>query len=70
VERVIHGYPGEHDAIVEKAIDPTRPRSADWYRIVDGRSADRTLLDAARDRCQPYVNYARDRHQRQVIMPI
>src|SRR5688572_23924849 len=37
VERVINVFPGEHDALVEKAIDPSRPRSADWYRIVDGK---------------------------------
>ncbi|MGH2608527.1 MAG: nuclear transport factor 2 family protein [Tepidiformaceae bacterium] len=71
VERVTHGYPGEHDALVERAIDPARPRSADWYRIVDGKIRVIERYWMLREiGVNPYVNYARDRHQRQVIMPI
>ena len=71
VERVIHGYPGEHNALVERAIDPARPRSADWYRIVDGKIRVVERYWMLREiGVNPYVNYARDRHQRQVILPI
>jgi ketosteroid isomerase-like protein len=71
VERIVHGYPGEHDALVERAIDPSRPRVADWYRIVDGKIRVIERYWMLREiGVNPYVNYARDRHQRQVIMPI
>ncbi|MEX0781400.1 MAG: nuclear transport factor 2 family protein [Dehalococcoidia bacterium] len=71
VERVTSGIPGEHDALVEKAIDPSRPRSADWYRIVDGKIRVIERYWMLREiGVNPYVNYSRDRHQRQVILPI
>jgi hypothetical protein len=71
VDRVVHGYPGEHDGLVERAIDPSRPRSADWYRIVDGKIRVIERYWMLREiGMNPFVNYARDRHQRQVILPI
>jgi hypothetical protein len=71
VERVTRVLAGEHDALLEKAIDPSRPRSADWYRIVDGKIRVIERYWMLREiGVNPYVNYARDRHQRQVILPI
>ncbi|MCZ2108517.1 MAG: nuclear transport factor 2 family protein [Dehalococcoidia bacterium] len=36
-ERVTHSYAGAKDGCVEIAIDPARPRLAEWVRIVDGK---------------------------------
>jgi hypothetical protein len=70
-ERVTGVLAGEHDALVEKAIDPSRPRSADWYRIVDGKIRVVERYWMLREiGVNPFVNYARDRHRRQVILPI
>ncbi|MEO8539187.1 MAG: nuclear transport factor 2 family protein [bacterium] len=69
--RVTNILAGEHDALVELAIDPTRPRFADWVRIVDGKI--RVIEGYAMLReigVNPYENYANDRHRRQVILPI
>lgn len=69
--RVTNLVAGEHDALVELAIDPTRPRFADWVRIVDGKI--RVIEGYAMLRelgVNPYENYANDRHRRQVILPI
>jgi hypothetical protein len=71
IERVTNIYAGEHDALVETAIDPTRPRLADWCRVVDGKIRVIERYWMLREiGVNPYVNYARDRHQRQVILPI
>jgi len=37
--RCAHTFRGTRDAVVELAIDPVRPRAADWVRIVDGKIA-------------------------------
>ncbi len=37
--RATHILCGTKDAVVELAIDPARPRAADWVRIVDGKIA-------------------------------
>jgi hypothetical protein len=69
--RVTNVYAGEHDALVELAIDPSRPRFADWVRLVDGKI--RVIEGYAMLReigVNPYENYANDRHRRQVILPI
>jgi len=36
-ERVTHAYAGAKDGCVEVAIDPARPRLADWVRVVEGK---------------------------------
>lgn len=69
--RVTNILAGEHDALVELAIDPARPRFADWVRVVDGKI--RVIEGYAMLRelgVNPYENYAGDRHRRQVIMPM
>jgi hypothetical protein len=70
-ERVTVVLAGEHDALVESAIDPARPRLAEWVRFVDGKVR---LIEAywmlREIGVNPYENYANDRHRRQVILPI
>ncbi|HNM77232.1 MAG TPA: nuclear transport factor 2 family protein [Tepidiformaceae bacterium] len=68
--RVTNIVAGEHDALVELAIDPARPRFADWVRVTDGKI--RVIEGYAMLRelgVNPYENYANDRHRRLVIMP-
>jgi hypothetical protein len=36
-ERATRILAGEHDALVELAVDPSRPRLAQWLRLVDGK---------------------------------
>ncbi len=71
VERVTRMLSGEHDALVELAIDPARPRLAEWFRIVDGKVRVVEAYWMLREiGVNPYENYANDRHRRQVILPI
>ncbi len=68
--RVTNIVAGERDALVELAIDPSRPRAADWVRVVDGKirviEGYWMLLEVGIS----MNTFRRDRHQRQVIMPI
>jgi hypothetical protein len=69
--RVTNMMCGEHEAMVELAIDPARPRFADWVRLVDGKIRVIEGYSMLREiGVNPYENYANDRHRRQVIMPI
>ncbi|MGE0597996.1 MAG: nuclear transport factor 2 family protein [Dehalococcoidia bacterium] len=69
--RVTNILAGEHDALVELAIDPSRPRFADWVRLVDGKIRVIEGYSMLREiGVNPYENYANDRHRRQVILPI
>jgi len=69
--RVTNIAAGEHTALVELAIDPGRPRLADWVRLVDGKIAVIEGYAMLRELgINPYENYAGDRHRRQVILPI
>ena len=69
--RVTNVAAGEHTALVELAIDPGRPRLADWVRLVDGKIAVIERYWMLREiGINPYENYAGDRHRRQVILPI
>lgn len=69
--RVTNVLAGEHDAVVELAIDPNRPRFADWVRLVDGKIRVVEGYSMLRELgINPYENYAHDRHRRQVILPI
>ena len=71
VERVTRMLAGEHDALVELSIDAGRPRLAEWYRLVDGKVRVVEAYWMLREiGVNPMENYAQDRHQRQVIMPI
>jgi hypothetical protein len=36
-ERATATYFGDHDILSERAIDPSHPRRAEWYRLVDGK---------------------------------
>ena len=70
-ERVTQTFAGEHDALVELAIDPARPRLAEWFRLVDGKVRVVEAYWMLREiGVNPYENYANDRHRRQVILPI
>ena len=71
VERVTALYAGDHTAAVELAVDPVRPRNLEWLRLVDGKVIVCEVYWMLREiGVQPDENYARDRHQRQVILPI
>lgn len=71
VERVTSLYCGDHHAAAEIAIDPSRPRAAYWVRLVEGKVKVIERYWMLREvGINPYVTYARDRHLRQVIMPI
>lgn len=68
--RVTNLLAGDHMAVVELAIDPARPRFADWVRLVDGKIQVIEGYAMLREiGVNPYENYAHDRHQRRVIMP-
>jgi hypothetical protein len=71
VERCIGIIAGDHTAVMEFAIDPGRPRLAEWVRVVDDKVR---LIEAywmlREIGVNPYENYANDRHRRQVILPI
>ena len=70
-ERCIGVLAGEHTAVMEFAIDPNRPRFAEWVRIVDDKVRVVEAYWMLREiGVNPYENYANDRHRRQVIMPI
>jgi ketosteroid isomerase-like protein len=62
---------GEKSALVELAVDASRPRAADWVRVVDGRIAVIEAYWMLREiGVNPYEEYSHDRHSRRVIQPI
>lgn len=62
---------GEHAALVELAVDPHRPRAADWVRVVGGKVAVIEAYWMLREiGVNPYEEYSHDRHMRRVIQPI
>lgn len=68
VDRIIAG---PKDALVELSIDPSRPRRADWVRVIDGKVRVIETYWMLREIGLPGdENYAGDRHLKQVIMPI
>ena len=75
--RPAFGYPrltaviaGDKNAAAEIAIDPARPRIADWVRIVEGKVMVIERHWMLREiGVNPFVEYSRDRHRRQVILP-
>ena len=70
-ERLVALHAGEHTALLEFAMDPARPRLAEWLRLVDGKVRVVEAYWMLREiGIKPDVNYANDRHQRQVILPI
>ena len=59
------------DALLELAIDPARPRLAQWFRLVDGKVRVVEAYWMLREvGVNPYENYAQDRYRRQVILPL
>lgn len=71
IERVTAAYAGEHNAVIESSIDPSRPRKAEWLRFVDGKVLVEEVYWMLREiGVNPYENLARERHPRQVILPI
>jgi ketosteroid isomerase-like protein len=70
VYRIVGLYAAEHTALVEVAVDPSRPRSAHWVRLVDGKIIVVETYWMLREiGIPPDENYANDRHRRQVILP-
>jgi hypothetical protein len=66
--RVTRMLAGAKSCLVESAIDPARPRRADWVRLVDGKIA---VIEAYwMFREIGFRLEDRERHQRQIIMPI
>lgn len=60
---------GAKDALVQLAIDPNRPRRADWVRIVDGKIMVIEAYWMFREiGVDPFME-RRAKHQRQVILP-
>jgi hypothetical protein len=69
--RVTNVMGGQRDALVELAIDPTRPRAADWVRVVDGKIGVIEGYWMLREiGVNPFEEYSRDRHSRRAILPI
>lgn len=68
--RVTAVVAGEKDIVVEMAIEPARPRMADWVRVVEGKILVIERYWMLREiGINPFVEYSRDRHRRQVILP-
>jgi ketosteroid isomerase-like protein len=71
VERPTLIVAGDHDVVVESGLDPSRARKAEWHRLVDGKIRVAEVYWMFREiGIRPEENYAQDRHQRQVILPI
>ena len=69
-ERLTAVLAGAENAAVEVAIDPARPRLADWVRVVEGKARVIERHWMLRELgVNPFVEYSRDRHRRQVILP-
>jgi ketosteroid isomerase-like protein len=69
-ERVTSLVCGEHTALAQVAIDPSRPRAADFFRLVDGKIRVIERYWMLREiGVRPHENYAQDRHVRKVIYP-
>ncbi|GAB4325208.1 MAG: hypothetical protein Kow0010_07620 [Dehalococcoidia bacterium] len=68
--RVTGTFAGPKDGVVELAIEPARPRMADWVRVVEGKIKVIERYWMLREiGVNPLVEYSRDRHRRRVIMP-
>lgn len=67
-ERVVHSFAGAKDGCIELAIDPARPRLADWVRVVEGKI--KVIESYWMLREIGVVETAGKRHPRQVIYPI
>jgi hypothetical protein len=65
---VIASYFGDHTALLEEAIDPSRPRVALWLRIVDGKVAVVETYWMLRE--IGVMPESKTRHPKQVILPI
>lgn len=69
--RVTGLYAGPKDAVVEQAIETSRPRSADWVRIVEGKIKVIERFWMLREiGVNPFEEYSRDRHHKAAIPPI
>ena len=67
--RVTRSFSGPKDGLVETAIDPSRPRRADWVRVVDGKIMVIESYWMLREIGVPPESY-QARHPKQVILPI
>lgn len=65
---VTNALAGEKDALVETAIDPSRPRRADWVRMVEGKiKIIETYWMFREIGISP--DFRSERHQRRAILP-
>ncbi len=61
---------GIKDVVTEIAVDPQRPRFANWIRIVEDKIVVVERYWMLREiGVNPFVEYSRDRHRRQVNLP-
>ena len=69
--RVTGVFAGPKDAVVEQSIESSRPRSADWIRILEGKIKVIERFWMLREiGVNPFEEYSRDRHRKPVIPPI
>jgi hypothetical protein len=69
--RVTRTIAGENAAVVELAVDPSRPRGACLVRVVGGKVGVIEAYWMLREiGVNPYEEYSHDRHSRRVIQPI
>lgn len=67
--RISRVIAGPKDALVELAIDPTRPRRADWVRLVDGKiKVIETYWMFREIGIAP--DFRQERHKRRAILPV
>ena len=66
--RVTRSVAGARDVFVEAAIDPNRPRGADWVRVVDGKIGVIETYWMLRE--IGVTQETRERYIKQVILPI
>ncbi len=69
--RITSSVAGKDAALVEMAIDASRPRAADWVRVLDGKVSVIEGFWMLREiGINPLEEYSRDRHSRRVVQPI
>ena len=70
VLRVTNTIAGENVALVELSVDPSRPRTAHFVRVVEDKVAIVEVYWMLREiGFNPFEEYSRDRHHRRAILP-
>jgi hypothetical protein len=69
--RITSMFAGPREAVVEQAIESSRPRSADWVRILEGKIKVIERFWMLREiGVNPFEEYSRERHHKEAIPPI